>query len=119
MSDELRIRHHAVLVEDGRFRDVGPRALLDARAGAGQLAADTGEADLQLRIEDRKDGPHAGPADPALFAQAEETALGRALDDLSDVAALLAAEDFAGAMARMAGLRAPVTTRAESTRSKR
>jgi glycyl-tRNA synthetase beta chain len=76
-------------------------------AGADLLAAYRRAANI-LRIEDRKDGPHAGPADPALFAQAEETALGRALDDLSDVAALLAAEDFAGAMARMAGLRAPV-----------
>ena len=94
-------------------------ALLTARADAvaGFLAAPEA-ADLLagyrraaniLRIEDRKDGPHEGLPDPALLAQAEERALADALGVAgAAIRAALAHEDFTGAMAAMATLRAPL-----------
>ena len=61
-----------------------------------------------LRIEDRKDGPHTGPTDPALSREPAEQGLERALAGLHDLDAKLAAEDYAGAMTSMAHLRAPL-----------
>jgi len=62
-----------------------------------------------LRIETRKDGPHTGPVDPALLVQPEEQALDAALTAaLPAVDTALAAEDFPGAMAALAGLRTPL-----------
>jgi glycyl-tRNA synthetase beta chain len=57
-----------------------------------------------LRIENAKDGPHDGAPDAALFAQDEETALDATIGQ-TGAAALLAAEDYAGAMASLAQLR--------------
>ncbi|WP_135467968.1 glycine--tRNA ligase subunit beta [Crenalkalicoccus roseus] len=84
------------------------RGLLESPDGANLLAAYRRAANI-LRIEERKDGPFRPAADPALFAQAEERALAAALDAAEPAArARIAAEDFAGAMAALAALRAPV-----------
>ena len=84
------------------------RALVESADGANLLAAYRRAANI-LRIEDRKDGPHAGPADPSLLHALEEIALANALAAAEPTArAHLAAEDFSGAMAALATLRAPV-----------
>ncbi|MCK0197973.1 glycine--tRNA ligase subunit beta [Ancylobacter sp. 6x-1] len=74
------------------------------------LLAGTKRAANILRIEEKKDGvSHDGAPDPALFVEAEERALGAAMADAEPViAARLAAEDFEGALAAIAALRAPV-----------
>ena len=62
-----------------------------------------------LRIEDKKDGPHAGEPDPATFVQPEEYALYEALESArGDTDTALRAEDFAAAMRAMARLRPPI-----------
>ncbi len=62
-----------------------------------------------LRIEDKKDGPHAGEPDPATFVQPEEYALYEALESArGDTDTDLRAEDFAAAMRAMARLRPPI-----------
>ncbi len=85
------------------------RGFLDGEAGANLLTAYRRAANI-LRIEEKKDGTrHAAAPDPAAFVQGEETALHAALAAVNAAAApLLAAEDYAGAMAALAGLRAPV-----------
>ncbi|MDO9709818.1 glycine--tRNA ligase subunit beta [Paracraurococcus lichenis] len=76
--------------------------------GANLLAAYKRAANI-LRIENRKDGPHAGPVDPALLAAGPERDLHEAVTRVAAaVQAALAAEDFLGAMERLATLRAPV-----------
>ncbi len=77
--------------------------------GANLLAAYRRAGNI-VRIEEKKDGAsHEGAADPGLFEQAEETALHDALAAAAQTAVDAAAkEDFAGAMAALAGLRAPV-----------
>ncbi len=83
-------------------------ALLGSADGANLIAAYRRAANI-LRIEDRKDGPHAPSPNPALLLQAEEAALAEALDRSDPaIAARLQDEDYAGAMAVMAGLRAPL-----------
>jgi len=80
-------------------------ALLGTDAGESLLAGYRRAANI-LRIEDRKDGPHTGAPDPTLLTEAEEQALAHALAAAAPgITARLAAEDFAGAMAAMAGLR--------------
>jgi len=64
-----------------------------------------------LRIEEKKDGEGAFNAAPdsSLFEQAEEKALGAAIDAATkDAKASVAKEDFAAAMGALAKLRAPV-----------
>jgi glycyl-tRNA synthetase beta chain len=63
-----------------------------------------------LRIEEKKDGrSHAGAVDSGLLRQGEETALVQALATaVTTIDLALDGEDFAGAMAAMAGLRQPV-----------
>ena len=63
-----------------------------------------------LRIEEKKDGArYAGPAVPAFFVEPQEMALGAAIEEVkAKVRDAVAAEDYAGAMAALAGLRAPV-----------
>ncbi|MFC7475441.1 glycine--tRNA ligase subunit beta [Dankookia sp. GCM10030260] len=76
--------------------------------GANLLAAYKRAANI-LRIENRKDGPHDGPVDPALLATGAERALGQAVASSTQaVTAALAAEDFLAAMASLASLRGPV-----------
>ena len=83
-------------------------ALLGSETGGSLLAAYKRAANI-LRIEERKDGPHDDAPDPALLHEAEEKTLTAALRDAAPViTACLAAEDFAGAMAAMAGLRGTV-----------
>jgi glycyl-tRNA synthetase beta chain len=89
-------------------------ALLAQPDGANLLAAYRRAANI-LRIEDRRDGPHAGAPDPALFELAAERALATALDHAEPrIEAALDAEDFPGAMADMAGLRATIDAFFES-----
>ena len=63
-----------------------------------------------IRIEEKKDKrAFDGVPDPALFQQDEERALATAVDEASSsAAAAVEKEDFEGAMAAMARLRAPV-----------
>ncbi len=82
-------------------------ALLASKDGADLLTAYRRAANI-LRIEDRKDGPHAADPDPALLQETEEIDLNHALDSMHDVTDLLAREDYATAMSRMSRLRAPL-----------
>ena len=83
-------------------------ALLAGEAGPSLLVAYRRAANI-LRIEGAKDGPHDGAPDPALFAAAEEARLHASLSQANEaVDGALAAEDFAGAMQRLASLRGPL-----------
>jgi glycyl-tRNA synthetase beta chain len=77
--------------------------------GAQLLTAQKRAANI-LRIEEKKDGKsYDGAADPALFKAEAEKALAKALDAAAERAhQAVAKEDFTGAMAAMAALRAPV-----------
>lgn len=85
------------------------RQLLESPDGANLLAAYRRAANI-LRIEERREGSGFAPAtDPALLAAPEEKALAAALDEaVPAAAARMGAEDFAGAMAALATLRAPL-----------
>ena len=62
-----------------------------------------------LRIEDKKDGPHTGPVDPALLVAADECALHDAILAVEPaVIDRVVGENFTAAMAVLAGLRAPL-----------
>ena len=83
-------------------------ALLQSEDGANLLTAYRRAANI-LRIEDRKDGPHAGEPDRDLLRVPEEVALAHALHATeSAVIPLFEQEDFAAAMSAMAQLRAPL-----------
>jgi glycyl-tRNA synthetase beta chain len=82
-------------------------ALLQTADGANLLAAYKRASNI-LRIEDRKDGPHEGAVEEALLQDAAEHALHDALGAAAQVEADLAAEDFTGAMEKLAGLRPPL-----------
>jgi glycyl-tRNA synthetase beta chain len=77
--------------------------------GAHLLTAQKRAANI-LRIEEKKDGKsYEGAADPTLFKEAAEKALGQALAAAADRAQqAVAKEDFTGAMAAMSSLRSPV-----------
>ncbi|MDP3415362.1 glycine--tRNA ligase subunit beta [Falsiroseomonas sp.] len=84
------------------------QALVEGADGPNLLAAAKRAANI-LRIEDKKDGPHVGPVDPALLTAPEEQALAAALGQAEPaVAQALAAENFAAAMSALAALRAPL-----------
>ena len=84
------------------------KALVESETGTNLLAAYKRAQNI-LRIEEKKDGPHAGPVDAGLLTAPEEQALAAALDAAEPAAqAALAAEDHARAMAALAALRAPV-----------
>jgi glycyl-tRNA synthetase beta chain len=84
------------------------RLFLEGEDGANLLTASRRAANI-LRIEDKKDGPHAPASDAGLLAAAEEKALAAALDEAAPaVSAALEHEDFAAAMAALAKLRHPV-----------
>jgi glycyl-tRNA synthetase beta chain len=82
-------------------------ALLKTEDGANLLAAYRRAANI-LRIEDKKDGPHRGEVDVLLLQDDAERALHDALLASSSALDLLQQEDFGGAMASLAALRAPV-----------
>jgi glycyl-tRNA synthetase beta chain len=84
------------------------KSLVEGPDGPNLLTAYRRAANI-LRIEDRKDGPHTGDPDPALLRAPEEVALAEALARAAPAAReRLAAEDFSGAMAELAALRAPL-----------
>ena len=82
---------------------------LDGDDGANLLVAYRRAANI-LRIEEKKDGrTYDGAAEAALFALDDEGVLDRALAEVAGAArAAVEGDDFAGAMAAMAGLRAPI-----------
>ena len=85
-------------------------AFLDSEDGKNLLAGYRRAANI-LRAEEKKDGAGAfeGAVDASAFEDATESVLGDALSAADrDVVATIAAEDFAGAMRVMAGLRPPV-----------
>ena len=76
--------------------------------GRNLLAAAKRAANI-LRIEEKRDGPHDGAPDPALYAQDEERVLATALDaSLPQVADAIAAEHYEQAMTTLATLRRPL-----------
>jgi glycyl-tRNA synthetase beta chain len=76
--------------------------------GADLLSASRRAANI-LRIEDKRDGPHAGPVDDGLLSQPEERALAAALDVAEPlVRQSIEAERYADAMRALAGLRPPL-----------
>ncbi len=80
-------------------------AFLATPDGANLLTASRRAANI-LRIENKRDGPHAGPPDTALLQQAEEQALSAALDAAEPaVETSIAAERYADAMTALAALR--------------
>ncbi|MCO6418691.1 glycine--tRNA ligase subunit beta [Siccirubricoccus sp. KC 17139] len=82
--------------------------------GANLLAAYKRAANI-LRIENRKDGPHAGAVDPGLLTLPAEIALAEAVErKAGEVASGLAKEEFLAAMFALAELRAPLDAFFES-----
>jgi glycyl-tRNA synthetase beta chain len=80
-------------------------AFLDGSDGRDLLAGAKRAANI-LRIENKKDGPHAGPVDPALLVEPAERALAAALHTAErTVDDAIPAERFAEAMAALAALR--------------
>jgi glycyl-tRNA synthetase beta chain len=82
-------------------------ALLGTADGANLLIAYRRAANI-LRIESRKDGPFDSAPDEALLRESAELDLNQALGVVDDVSRRLEQEDFAGAMADLARLRAPL-----------
>ncbi len=82
-------------------------ALLGTSDGANLLTAYRRAANI-LRIESRKDGPFDIAPDEALLREPAELDLNQALGVIDDVSHKLEQEDFAGAMADLAQLRAPL-----------
>jgi glycyl-tRNA synthetase beta chain len=82
---------------------------LETEDGANLLTG-TKRAINILRIEEKKDNrTYDQPPDPDLLKRPEEKALAKAVDQVErEAAAAIAKEDFEGAMAAMAKLRAPV-----------
>ena len=84
------------------------QAFIDTDDGANLLAGYRRAANI-LRIEETKDGPHAGSPDPALLADPAERALAAALDTALPAAAdAVAREAFEDAMTALSRLRSPV-----------
>jgi len=85
------------------------RAFIESDDGKNLLVAYRRAANI-VKIEAKKDKVERyGEPDPALYKQPEEKALAAALDRVAtESGALIAKEDFAGAMRLLAGLRAPV-----------
>ncbi len=122
LLDRLRVqlraeglRHDVVAAATGEDDDI-TRILARAEALKSLVESDTGanllsawkRAQNILRAEEKKDGPHDGPVEEAALAAPEEQALNAALAKAeAESRACLAREDFAGAMAALAALRAP------------
>ena len=80
-------------------------AFLATEDGADLLTAYRRAANI-LRIEEKKDGPHDGPVDPALLRLPEEAHLAGVLDRVEpEIAGAIQGEAFAAAMAGLAALR--------------
>ena len=79
--------------------------MIQTENGRNLLAAAKRAANI-LRIEDKKDGPHTGQPDSTLYAQDEERALAKALDEaIVQTQQTLKEERFTDAMQAMAALR--------------
>ncbi|GBQ56620.1 glycine--tRNA ligase subunit beta [Komagataeibacter swingsii] len=79
--------------------------MLETGDGRNMLAATKRAANI-LRIEDRKDGPHEGTPNPALYTQPEEKALAEQLQKtIPAVEQAIAQERYADAMRDVAALR--------------
>ncbi|MGE4522140.1 MAG: glycine--tRNA ligase subunit beta [Acetobacter sp.] len=84
------------------------QAMLETEDGQNLLTATRRAANI-LRIEDKKDGPHEGTPDAALFEQPEEQALFSALEKVEPaVETAFAGELFTDAMREAASLRQPL-----------
>lgn len=86
------------------------RSFIESDDGRDLLIAYRRAANI-VKIEAKKDKTehYAEAPDPKRYTQAEETALAAALDKVAaESGALIAKEDFAGAMRLLAGLRRPV-----------
>ena len=85
------------------------RGFIESDDGKNLLVAYRRAANI-VKIEAKKDKTERfAEANPALYKQPEEKALASALDRVAtNSGALIAKEDFAGAMRLLAGLRAPV-----------
>jgi glycyl-tRNA synthetase beta chain len=85
------------------------RSFIESDDGKNLLVAYRRAANI-VKIEAKKDKlQRYGVVDPARYTQAEEKALAAALDKVAaESGALIAKEDFAGAMRLLAGLRQPV-----------
>ena len=83
-------------------------AFLATEDGTNLLAGTRRAANI-LAAEEKKGTRVAAAVDPALLSEPEESALAGAIDRAeSDLAAALTTADYAGAMAALAKLRAPV-----------
>ena len=83
-------------------------AMITTNDGMNLLAAAKRAANI-LRIEEKKDGPHNGAVDPALFAIPEEELLSNRLDSVIPAVRQAAREEkFTHAMSELATLRAPL-----------
>jgi len=83
-------------------------AFLATPVGADLLSASRRAANI-LRIEDKRDGPHAGAIEPHLLSQTEEQALASALDVVEPtVQDSVANERYGDAMRALAALRLPL-----------
>ena len=83
-------------------------SLLGTEDGINLLAAAKRAANI-LRIEEKKDGPHAGEVDIAMLAAAEEKSLNDTLGRIEPgVQQRLADQQFTAAMAELAKLRPPL-----------
>ncbi|MFT8978170.1 glycine--tRNA ligase subunit beta [Gluconobacter oxydans] len=79
--------------------------MIQTEDGRNLLAAAKRAANI-LRIEDKKDGPHTGAPDPALYTQGEERALAAGLDQaVPAIETALREERFTDAMQAIAALR--------------
>jgi len=115
---EQGARHDLIAAAMGKAEDDLVRLVSRIAALGDFLASDDGKnlliayrrAANILRIEEAKDKTqYKGDADPALLAAPEEKALAAAIDATAEKSsAARSAEDYAGAMAALAGLRAPV-----------
>ncbi|MBO1328032.1 glycine--tRNA ligase subunit beta [Acetobacter suratthaniensis] len=84
------------------------QTMLETEDGQNLLTATRRAANI-LRIEDKKDGPHEGTPDAALFEQPEEQALFSALEKVEPaVEAAFTGELFTDAMREAASLRQPL-----------
>jgi glycyl-tRNA synthetase beta chain len=95
-------------------RTVEVAALLETDDGRDLLAAYRRAANI-LRIENRKDGPHAGDVSVDLLVTQAERDLHAALSGVDAVASSVEAGDFAGAAGLLASLRKPLDAFFEAT----
>ena len=107
LRDENNHLHDDIVLIVARLRALESFAASDD--GANLLAAYKRAANI-LRAEEKKDDrSHSGEPEPSLYSQDEEKALGEALaTSATEAEARQRAQDFRGAMERLAELRGPL-----------